>query len=50
MIGNFRYNLARGQLNNEKGGELETKSRQNGNRQRNNMIKCKQISFKVTYA
>ena len=49
-LGCFRYNCTQGPLNNEGGRELneKTKSRQNKNRQRNNMIKNKQIFFEVT--
>ena len=46
----FRYNCTRGQLNKEGGGEIHEIKKQNGNRQRKNMIKSKQISFEITRA
>ena len=48
-LGTFRHNCIWGQLKNEGGGELhEIKQRQNENKQRNNMIMSKGISFEGT--
>ena len=50
-LGTFRHNCIWGQLKNGGGGELhEIKQRQNGNKQRNNMIMSKGISFEGTRA